>query len=308
MKVSKLTSKGSAIFLKLHIILSLLLLVTHPTAVFSLPSGNNLERSVNGFEFLSYRADDGKTTFLEMFSQISTNNLIFVRSKDGFVASYELSITLYDQLNNEVVETSFIDSVSVKTFWDIDSYRPPQLLHLPLFLEPGDYKARVCLTDQETRLPWDFEKNVTIADFNNSDLLLSELQIATSISLSNEESVLVKNGRKVIPNVLRVVELGSDKMYVYSEIYNLQYGLNELKDEFIATYVIENKKGEEVRSFQLRRKKPSDTCALSVAVPVAGLAEGEYQLILTVEDPAKAQKVRKSTKFYVVRPYSESYL
>ena len=138
MKVSKLTSKGSAIFLKLHIILFLLLLFTHPTIVFSLPSGNNLERSVNGFEFLSYRAGDGKTTFLEMFSQISTNNLIFVRSKDGFVASYELSITLYDQLNNEVVETSFVDSVSVKTFWDIDSYRPPQLFRLHLFLEPGD--------------------------------------------------------------------------------------------------------------------------------------------------------------------------
>lgn len=97
-------------------------------------------------------------------------------------------------------------------------------------------------------------------------------------------------------------------MYVYSEIYNLQYSLNKLNDEFIATYVIENVKGEEVRSFQLIRKKPGDTCTLSATVPVAGLAEGEYQLILTVEDPAKVQKVRKSTKFYVVRPNSESYL
>jgi len=308
MKVSNLFSKGSAIFLKVNIILSLLLLVTHPTAVFSLPSGNNLERSVHGFEFLSYRADDGKTTFLEIFSQISTNNLIFVRSKDGFFASYELSITLYDQFDNQVVQNSFIDSVSVKTFWDIERFRPPQLFHLPLFLEPGEYKARVCLTDQETRLPWDFEKSVTITDFNTSDLRLSELQIATSISLSDEESVLVKNGRKVVPNVLRVVEMGSDKMYVYSEIYNLQYSLNQLNDEFIATYVIENAKGEEVRSFQLIRKKPGDTCTLSATVPVAGLVEGEYQLILTVEDPAKVQKVRKSTKFYIVRPYSESYL
>ena len=102
--------------------------------------------------------------------------------------------------------------------------------------------------------------------------------------------------------------MGSDKIYVYSEIYNLQNTLNEPKDEFIAAYVIENAKGEEVRSFQIRRKKPDDTCALSVAVPVAGLAEGEYRLILTVEDPDKVQKVRKSTKFYVVRPYSQSYL
>ena len=149
MKLSNLFSKNSAIFLKLNIILSLLLLFTHPTTVFSLASGNNLERSVHGFEFLSYRADDDKTTFLEMFSQISTNNLIFVKSKNGFVASYELSLTVYDELNNKVVETSFIDSVSVKTFWDIARFRPPQLLHFPLFLEPGEYKTRVRFTDQE---------------------------------------------------------------------------------------------------------------------------------------------------------------
>ncbi len=213
MKLSNLISKNPVTLLELNLILFLLVLI-HPTSTFSLPSDYDLNRPVYAFEFLNYRSS-GNGTYLEVFGQISTNNLIFVRSKDGFVASYELSITLYDQLNKEVVETSFIDSVSVKTFWDIERFRPPQLLRFPLFLKPGLYKARVRFTDQETRLPWDFEKNVTIADFNNSDLLLSELQIATSISLSNEESVLVKNGRKVVPNVLRVVELGSDKMYVY---------------------------------------------------------------------------------------------
>lgn len=306
MKLSNLISKNPVTLLELNLILFLLVLI-HPTSTFSLPSDYDLNRPVYAFEFLNYRSS-GNGTYLEVFGQISTNNLIFVRSKDGFVASYELSITLYDQLNKEVVETSFIDSVSVKTFWDIERFRPPQLLRFPLFLKPGLYKARVRFTDQETRLPWDFEKNVTIADFNNSDLLLSELQIATSISLSNEESVLVKNGRKVVPNVLRIVEMGSDEMYVYSEIYNLQYSLNELNDEFIATYAIENKKGEEVRSFQLRHKKPGDTCALSVAIPVQELAEGEYRLILTVGDPVQAQSVHKSINFYVVGPYSEPHL
>jgi hypothetical protein len=323
MKVFNLISKGSAILLKLNIVLSLLLLFNHPASVFSLPSsensskvptektkavvepGNDLERSVYGFEFLSYRADQSEKTYLEMFGQISTNDLIFVKSKNGFVASYELSITVYDQLNNAVVETIFIDSLSVKTIWDVDRYRPPQLLHFPVLLKPGEYKACVRFTDRETRLPWDFEKNVTVADFNTSDLGLSELQIPTSITLSNETSGLVK---KVVPNVGRIVEVGSDEMHVYSEIYNLQNTSNEPKDEFTATYVIENAKEEEVRSFQLRCKKPGDTCALSVTVPVGGLAEGEYRLILTVEDPAQVQKVRKSTEFYVVRPFSGPYM
>lgn len=79
-------------------------------------------------------------------------------------------------------------------------------------------------------------------------------------------------------------------------IFNI---VNKLNDEFIATYVIENAKGGKVRSFQLIRKKPGDTCTLSLGVPVEGLAEGEYRLILTVEDPAQAQSVSKSINLYV---------
>lgn len=308
MKLSNLFSKGSAIFLKLNIILFLLLLFNHPTTVFSLPSGNNLERSVHGFEFLSYRADYGKTTFLEMFSQISTNNLIFVRSKDGFFASYELSIAIYDQFENQVVETRFVDSVRVKTFGDIDQFRPPKLFRLPLFLEPGEYKARLQFADLETRIPWDFQKDITIPEYNNAQLQLSDLQIASSISASNEKNSLVKNGMEVIPNVLRVVETGWDKIHVYSEIYDLRYSLDKPNDEFIASYVIENKKGKAVKTYNIRRKKPGDTCALSVGLPVQELAEGEYRLILTVEDPAQARTVSKSINFYVAGPHSESYL
>ena len=70
MKVSNLTSKGSAIFLKLAITLSLLLMFYYPTTVFSLPSENNLERAVHGVEFLRYRADDGERSLLERFRQI----------------------------------------------------------------------------------------------------------------------------------------------------------------------------------------------------------------------------------------------
>ena len=132
------------------------------------------------------------------------------------------------------------------------------------------------------------------------------MQIATAISVSNEKNILVKNGRKVVPNVLRIVGTRELKvLYVYSELYNLQYRSEEPNHEFIATYVIKNEKGIEVKSITRKWKKPGDTCVLSERIPVDELEAGQYQLILIVEDLDTAQTVRKSTSFYVVKPRPE---
>ena len=66
----------------------------------------------------------------EIYGQVPTDNLIFIKFKDGFFASYQLTITLHDSSGNEVVRQNLIDSVKVQTFKDMDRPGVPRLIRL----------------------------------------------------------------------------------------------------------------------------------------------------------------------------------
>jgi len=119
----------------------LLLFLSSPQTVFTVQSGYEVEPRVDAVKFLTSRSGYREKTFLEIFCQIPTNNLQFVKFKDGFYASYKLSITLHDSSEYQVEELSIIDSVKVKTFKDIDRPRPPQLIHFGSLVEPGLYSS-----------------------------------------------------------------------------------------------------------------------------------------------------------------------
>ncbi len=290
---------------KIRIPVLFLILLTDSAALFSKPSDIILDRPVYAVEFISYRTSQPNITYLEAFCQIPTNEFIFIKSKDRFFASYELTMTLYDLSGYEVVKASLVDSVEVKSFKDIDRPRPGRLTRFGFWLAPGEYESRISLKDLETLKVVSFKANVDVSAYNKTDLQLSDLQLATSITITDEHGAFVKNKREVIPNVPGIIITGSTDLYVYSEIYNFGYNLEELNNEFTATYTIANEKGKEIRSFQRRIQKPGETCALSVKIPVTGFENGQYELILNVEDLQSGQSTQKRTNFVVLNPGSK---
>lgn len=284
----------------LRVVLLLWFLFSIPMEVLPNPLGR-AEKRFYAFEFLSFRdLDLGEKTFLEIFCQIPTDNLIFIKFKDGFFASYELAISLHGDLGNEVARQSFIDSVKVKTFKDIHRPRIPKLIRFKFSVKAGQYEARMRLTDLETRKGLDFSRRIAVSDYTISDLQVSDLEIATSISISQEENVLVKNNRRIVPNVARIVGGALKVLYIYSEIYNLQYSSREPNKSFKATYLIQNERGSEIKAMERIYEKPGDTCALVAGIPVSRLESGAYKLILIVEDLDNGQRTQKNIRFLVI--------
>ncbi|MFQ5823969.1 MAG: GWxTD domain-containing protein [bacterium] len=303
MNLAFLVFKNRAITQGTRMILLILPFMISPTLVFPIPIDSGVEQQNYYFEFLCFKAGKGEKSFLEIFCQIPTQNLQFIKINDEFCASYELSIALYDWNIYEVARSSYSDTIKVPSFKDIGILKSTQLIRFTFLVKPGDYVAQVRLTDLETRSYISFKKNIKVPDYGKSNLKLSDLQIASSITPTDEESILVKSGRKIIPNVPRIFGPGLDLLYVYLEIYNLHYSPEKPNQELHATVIIQNKKGVEVKSEELRLDKPGNSCALSVGIPVEGLESGQYKLILRVEDRNSAQKAQKSTHFNIVEPF-----
>ncbi|NIR51569.1 hypothetical protein GWO43_23590 [candidate division KSB1 bacterium] len=273
---------------------------THATA--SEPSSHGATGAIFAFEFLSFKSATPEKTFLEIFCQIPTQNLQFVKYVDGFFASYRLSIALRDISDNPVASEAFVDSVKVESFDEIDLPRLPRVIRFSFLVESGDYQARVGLTDLETLQTLSFKKTLRIPNYQGLSLGLSDLQIATRITPTSDNSILVKNNQKILPNVPRIVNPGSDILHVYSEVYNLQFSHTNSNNCFRAVYRIYNEEKEQIKSLRFNKEKPGTTSFITARIPVDELPTGRYQLTLSVLDLDSRKSTKKTTNFTVIKP------
>ncbi|MFQ5864800.1 MAG: GWxTD domain-containing protein [bacterium] len=283
-------------------VILLIAFISLPTLVFPLPIDYSIDPQSYSFEFLSFKAEDDEKSYVEIFCQIPTQNLQFVSSNGEFCASYELSIALFDWKEYRVVGSTHRDTVKASAIENIDPFK---LVRFTFLVESGNYEAQVRFTDLASQYCFTFKKKLNVPDYGNSELQLSDLQIASSITAADEESILVKNSRKIIPNVPRIFGSEFNVLYVYAEIYNLCYSPEKLNKEFVVTFTVQNKNGFKLKSKELSYDKPGDSCVLSVGIPIDELESGLYELVLNVKDLDSAQETRKSTHFNIVKPFFE---
>ncbi|MFQ5639493.1 MAG: hypothetical protein ACE5IR_16025 [bacterium] len=257
---------------------------------------------IYAFEFLTFKSANPEKTYLEVFCQIPTDHLQFIKCKDGFFASFRLTISLSEGTGRNVVEESYVDSVKVKTFWDIDRVRDPKLIRYAFLVPPGIFEAKMSLKDLETFRQMTFSKTLEIPDYSIKNLTMSDLQIAASITKTQEQNGLVKNHRKILPNIPRIVGSELDMLYVYNEVYNLDISDETESKGFTASYTVIDEKGQRVKTLEVTHQKPNISSFLTASISVEELTSGQYKLILDVWDLDNNSVIRKSTNFLVLRP------
>jgi len=156
-----------------------------------------------------------------------------------------------------------------------------------------------------TRAYFRFEKHLMIPDYFCDGLKISDLQLAVAISRTDQESELVKNNLKIIPNVPHIFGTDSRTLYVYSELYNLDFSDQLCNSRFNAIFTIVDKNGHAIKSYNIAHEKPASSCALSYAISLEDLQAGPYRLTLQVEDSTNSRMAFQSTNFTVIKPYGQ---
>ena len=134
---------------------------------------------------------------------------------------------------------------------------------------------------------------------------LSDIQLASSVTFSNENSKLVKNNKKVIPNVSHIFGTRYNTLYAYSEVYNLSHPYSETSNKFRVVYTIVDREGRQIKKITYEYDKPDPACAFSAAIPVNDLQAGQYKLIMSVQDLDNLQTTTESTHFQIIKSPSE---
>jgi len=284
----------------------LLPLIFISSPVFSQQIIHNMARDSYFFDFLTFKAFDGDKTFLEVFCKIPFKSLKFTQTPLGLIAYYNLELTLFNKKNMLVETSSYTNSVKV------DSYREAknlsthsEIIRFTFVVEPDDYKAHMTITDNQSPVFKGFRRNLHVPNYTEKGLQASDIQMATSITTTDQQTILVKNGREIVPNVSHIYGKGARVLYVYSELYNLHHKRKSNLNEFLATFTIIDQNGQKVKKFQHKQNKPGKTCAFSLGIPVGDLKSGQYKLVMDVIDLDNSKTVTKETNFHIIKDRSE---
>jgi len=163
-------------------------------------------------DFLSYKGENNKIR-LDVFIQVPYNSVQFVKTGQGFEASYSLTVSVYDETKeNLITEKIWNEKIVAISFELTSSPENFNLGHRSFELNPGVYSIKTALYDKDSKNEYSSENKVTVKELNSLPSISDAMLIA--------KRTLVEGNSKIIPNVSRNIVTDRDPISLFYEIYS----------------------------------------------------------------------------------------
>ena len=163
-------------------------------------------------DFLSFKGDEGKTR-VDVFIQVPYNAVQFVKTGQGFEASYSLAVSVYDQdKQNLITEKIWNEKIVALSFELTSSPENFNLGHRSFELAPGIYTIQTSLTDNDSKNQYDSESKYEVKSFTSMPSI-SDIMLVS-------KKTIVDGNTKIIPNVSRNILTDRDNLSTFFEIYS----------------------------------------------------------------------------------------
>lgn len=250
-------------------------------------------------DFARYRATDPSQTYVEVYYMIAYDNLQFVRTEEGYKATFEITAIIYDDDGRQVEVKEWGDTIVVQRFNETNDYTNFKKDQTSFVLPPGTYKIVFKLIDAESKKESIEERELKASAFHENKLAISDIEFASFISPDTSESRFMKNARKVIPNVTRVYGDVSLDLYLYYEVYHLKMDEQQKRGTFNVLYEIRDSRGRLGLSYETTIDKPGPSSAQSLKLDLSKLKQGPQTIEITVKDNDTSKKVQAKSEFSI---------
>ncbi|HUU45812.1 MAG TPA: GWxTD domain-containing protein [Acidobacteriota bacterium] len=264
-------------------------------------------------DYAVYRMGEGSPNgYVEFYMEMKRADFEFRIVDDVIRADVHTWVRVIDTAGAGVDSIGGAFVATVRDSSELDDIDFTVFFARTLELPPGEYQARVVVTDlvdktsAETRFP------VSVQDFSRTELHLSDIELGYDIlevpqdSTSFLRDVLIKNGYKVYPDCRALVGVSRPRLFLYLEAYNLDFDPGR-DNAYTTEFSIIPTDGSAAQSFGSQTlTKPGRSAVLATSVPVRDLAAGLYQVRAELTDPITQQTVWVEKSFQVVNPPADS--
>ena len=271
----------------------------------SMPNGDPFRVSKGDVRFFmdwtGFKSLQGdRKTYVEFYFTLSRDQLTFSEIETGYSGAYEIELILAREGRKPEKKTwlgaAQIDSLSHASekvsLFDVNYF----------LLDHGPYTLSARVTDHNSGRKGTFGERVSIPQFKEEELSLSEIEFASRIEPATSESKFTKNGILILPNPLHLYGLHLPVLYFYAEIYNLRTGEGD-SSTYTLHYAIIDSTGTAAKSCEPKRiKKMGRSAVVAEQTSIVTLGSGTYQLEVNVTDELTGERATQEGTFHVQMP------
>ena len=234
--------------------------------------------------------------FIEFPFNLNRDDFQFFR-KDSTDSNYYASIFAFVKLFNvngvTIDSTQTVFSVKVATMLDAKKKDVQLFNKLALVAKPGIYSAQVIIVDIATKHKGEFfiSKIEVPASSKSNSINFSSLNSAfNAVYVGNDSSkinpLIYKSGYNLFINPVSVFADSDKSLYIYGEIYNLEYTESErTKYQLIVNALDKDKNIYQMFGSRLS-KKPGSSAVVVEKIDITGWNKGNYTIEVIAVDLA----------------------
>lgn len=250
---------------------------------------------------ISYATFKGQeTNYIEMYLYVVGSTVEF-KSLDSLSMQSNLEITYIFKKGEDIIkfdkyELNSPTNKEAMDFIDLKRYN----------MENGDYSLEVKIIDlNKPANIKELTADRILIDYNDSKLNMSDIQLLSSCTPSEENSPFVKNGLMMESVPFNFYNKNLNKLIFCTEIYGADV---HIEDDYMISYIIEKisnltKEKAPIMGHKRRTAKAKDV--FIQPVDISGLASGNYKLKVEIRNREKELITNKAVLFQRSNPYRQ---
>jgi GWxTD domain-containing protein len=179
-----------------------------------MPSSRETETSPEFIvQALTFASVDPTKSRIDLFIQVGFDYLSFVKEGDTYGASYDLTATLYDSLNNTLNEQSWTETIRGLTFDQTVMGGAAKISQRSFMVVPGRYGLGVQVRDNDTKDTHQIKRSFLVPSYNCPEFCMSSIMLL---------SRLVDTGRvkRIVPSVSENMGVIPDAFHIFFQAYD----------------------------------------------------------------------------------------
>lgn len=244
------------------------------------------------------------STYWQLHGYVDRRQFRLAALDSGYGVAYSGRLILKDREDSRVVyERSWNSGPYVPIAPADTANEVPLLFELNCLSKPGKYLLRVELHDvTDTSRIGVSEGMHELQSYAGSSLSLSDVQVASQVQKGGvPNAMFVKNGFTVIPNPSRLFGTNLPRLFVYAEVYNLEYAEGR-NDTYRIEYIVTDEAGNVIKEYPAKTaSKVGPTAVVLHSINVLSLVTGRYELRIRVTDATSGQVAQAKEGFMVYR-------
>jgi len=248
---------------------------------------------------LNYYVGNAEYARAELYYSMPLSELTFNDSTDASLASFTFDVTIVDDQGQVAFQETRRKGARALSEEDKIDAGKGIVDQIDMWLKPGSYKYTCEMRDDGSGKISDVRGDLKVPEYGDN-LIISEPQLASVISNDTLNQAFIKAGRTVYPNPSRKYRYQNSILYIYLEVYNLEYEQETEHQEFEISYIISDMFGDSLIVIPAQStRKPGTSAVKMQALDIRGLEKGKHILTTRVYDPTSEQTDVKQKIFEV---------